>query len=258
MIKKLLAVTMVITMLAATPAYAGQWMQDSYGWWWQNDDGSYIKNWSEWLDGNNDGIYELYYFDENGYLMLGPELFGGMVHVNENGAWMDNGVVQTSDYKPKDFNADEQRKAAEERAAKSTQENALEDVDPYELAYRIVELVNEEREARGRGALDINDELMQNAMLRAEEANGHFSHTRPDGNNFDTAITIEFSLAGENIAGRGYLNANTVDDFARKAVDGWMNSSGHKKNLLDSRWEVTGVGVYITDYGYTVSQLFIK
>ena len=41
MFKRLALMTMAATILSATPAYAGQWMQDGNGWWWQNDDGSY-------------------------------------------------------------------------------------------------------------------------------------------------------------------------------------------------------------------------
>lgn len=54
----------------------------------------------------------------------------------------------------------------ENRTAVSNQANPLEDLDPYGLAYVIWELVNEERESRGRNALDMNDELMEDAMVR--------------------------------------------------------------------------------------------
>ena len=278
MFKRLAIITTAATMLAATPVYAGQWMQDSNGWWWQNDDGNYpFMAWA-WIDGNHDGIAENYFFDERGYLNMNP-VDQGLV-VDENGALIYNGAVCTAvlpdgkdyemgmavDGKRVNWVYHEtedsilRRQEAEEKAAKaaSRQENPLEDIDPYELANRIADLVNEERESRGKDALEINDELMENAMVRAEEADEKFSHTRPDGSYYDTIIIVAHSSSGENLAGRGDLNAYTVDDFAKKAVDGWLSSSGHKKNMMDSRWKETGVGVYITDYGYTVSQLFIK
>ena len=59
---------------------------------------------------------------------------------------------------------------------------------------------------------------------------------------------------GDNIIHDGAL----LDVYKRQVVDGWLNSSGHKKNMLDSKWKETGVGVYITEYGYDVSQLYIK
>ena len=61
-------------------------MRDDTGWWWLDDDGTYPRNWSRWLDGNQDGVYELYYFDENGYLYMGTVLFDGTTPVDANGA----------------------------------------------------------------------------------------------------------------------------------------------------------------------------
>lgn len=43
MFKRLALMTMAATILSATPAYAGQWMQDGNGWWWQNDNGRIIQ-----------------------------------------------------------------------------------------------------------------------------------------------------------------------------------------------------------------------
>ena len=59
-----------ITSLAA----AGRWEKDDIGWWWKRIGGGYpIHTW-EWIDGNNDGLAECYYFDENGYLYTGTTL----------------------------------------------------------------------------------------------------------------------------------------------------------------------------------------
>ena len=70
MFKRLALMTMAATILAATPAYAGQWMQDGNGWWWRNDDGSYPTAQWQWIDGDADGISERYYFNENGELVI--------------------------------------------------------------------------------------------------------------------------------------------------------------------------------------------
>lgn len=276
MIKRLAIITVAIAMLAATPAYAGQWIQDGNGWRWQNDDGSYpFLTWA-WIDGNHDGIAENYFFNNDGYLSMNAVDQG--VPINADGAALYNGVVCTTvlpdgkDYYPGMaingqktnwvYDATQinelERQEAEERAAASGQDSVLEDIDPYELAYRIVELVNEERKSRGKDALEINDELMENAMVRAEEADESFSHTRPDGRNYATTITVKYSLVGENLCRGSRFSYDTVDDLAQEVFDSWKNSSKHKKNMLDSRWKETGIGVYITDNGYAVSQLFIK
>lgn len=68
-------------------SYAGEWKQDTTGWWWQNDDGTYPVNRWQWIDGNNDGIAEYYYFNENGYLLVDTTIPDSYI-VNKDGAWI--------------------------------------------------------------------------------------------------------------------------------------------------------------------------
>lgn len=79
---------------ATMVSYAGQWLSDANGWWWQNDDGSYPANTWQWIDGNQDGVAESYYFNESGYCLLNTITPDGY-RVNESGAWIENGAVQT-------------------------------------------------------------------------------------------------------------------------------------------------------------------
>lgn len=72
---------------------AGHWEKDAAGYWWQEEDGSYPVSCWKWLDGNNDGIAESYYFDASGYMAAGTTVDG--YTVNADGAWVENGVVQT-------------------------------------------------------------------------------------------------------------------------------------------------------------------
>lgn len=87
------AVAVMSTAMAMT-SYAAGWQKDATGWWWQNDDGSYPAAKWEWLDGNHDGTAESYYFDASGYLLTGTTTPDGYT-VNADGAWVENGVVQT-------------------------------------------------------------------------------------------------------------------------------------------------------------------
>lgn len=90
------------TLLAATissNAYAGSWQQNETGYWWQNDDGSYPVNTWQWVDGNNDGISESYYFNENGYCLMNTITPDGFT-VDANGAWTVNGIIQTQAVTP--------------------------------------------------------------------------------------------------------------------------------------------------------------
>ncbi len=117
--------------------------------------------------------------------------------------------------------------------------------DDIELA--VIDRINRHRVAEGLGTLAYSAELSSAADIRAKEIVSNFSHTRPDGSLWYTAGT---GIMGENIA-KGY---NTSD----KVVTGWMNSEGHRKNILTKNYTKTGVGCYYdsaTDTYYWV-QLF--
>lgn len=65
-------------------AYGAQWQRDGSGWWWQTDEGGYLTGW-QWLDGNQDGTAECYYFYDNGYMAAGTEVDGYLL--NADGQW---------------------------------------------------------------------------------------------------------------------------------------------------------------------------
>lgn len=96
--KMLIATTAIFSLLMATTAFAGTWQtgkdanQDK--WWYDNGDGTYVQNGWQWIDGNGDGIAESYYFDANGWLLTNVTTPDGYT-VNESGAWVENGAVQT-------------------------------------------------------------------------------------------------------------------------------------------------------------------
>lgn len=95
--KKKMLVGILSTALAMSmsmTAFAGQWQSDANGWWWQNDNGSYPANTWQWIDGNNDGTAESYYFNTQGYCLMNTTTPDGYT-VNPAGAWIVDGVVQT-------------------------------------------------------------------------------------------------------------------------------------------------------------------
>ena len=121
-----------------------------------------------------------------------------------------------------------------------------------QMALEAVNLINAQRTAAGINELIVNDDLMKSAAIRAEECVDKFSHERPDGSSFSTSVTFSgFTRIGENIAAGTHLNVES-------AVEIWMNSEGHKKNILDPNWTETGIGFCITDGKVTTAQIFIK
>lgn len=82
-----LFVTLMLTLTMSTPVFAGQWELDNQGWWYQNDDGSYIINSWQWIDGR------CYYFNQYGYCLTNTTTPDGCT-VDESGVWVLDGIVQ--------------------------------------------------------------------------------------------------------------------------------------------------------------------
>lgn len=103
------------------------------------------------------------------------------------------------------------------------------------LADQVFALTNQEREKENLPLLERRSDVEIGAMKRADEIQGTFSHTRPDGSAFYTAVDLDYRTCGENIA-MGYPTPEAV-------VDGWMNSPGHRANILNGDFEGIGIGV---------------
>ena len=89
-----LVLSLMLSSLFAISAFAGAWLTAKDGWWYRYDDGSYPTSQWVWLDGDNDGVSECYYFNESGYLITNTHSPDGY-YVDANGAWVDSGRVQT-------------------------------------------------------------------------------------------------------------------------------------------------------------------
>lgn len=90
---QLFALTWLLSISISSAAYAGNWKQNDNGWWWQDADKSYpVSSW-EWIDSDRDGTAQCYYFDENGYLLTDTVTPEGYT-VDENGAWIEDGIIR--------------------------------------------------------------------------------------------------------------------------------------------------------------------
>ncbi|EDL66056.1 CAP domain-containing protein [Bacillus sp. SG-1] len=117
---------------------------------------------------------------------------------------------------------------------------------------QVVELTNEERAKNGLSALKIDTELSNVAREKSNDmqAKNYFSHTSPTyGSPFDmmNQFGIDYRTAGENIA----MGQRTPEEV----VNAWMNSEGHRKNILSSNFTHIGVG-HDADGNYW-TQMFI-
>ena len=121
-------------------------------------------------------------------------------------------------------------------------------------AQEILALVNQERAASGLKALTLHEGAQAVARLKAEDMaeNGYFSHTSPTyGSAFDmlSARGIAYTSAGENIAA-GQKTASSV-------MNSWMNSSGHRTNILNANFTHIGVG-YVSGGNYWTQMFLAK
>lgn len=89
-----MVLTVVMTLAMAMTAFAASWQKNDTGWWWDNGNGTWPANTWQWIDGNNDGVSECYYFDANGYMLAGTTTPDGYT-VNADGAWTIDGFTQT-------------------------------------------------------------------------------------------------------------------------------------------------------------------
>ena len=116
------------------------------------------------------------------------------------------------------------------------------------------DLINAKRKESGLSALKIDNELQNVARVKAKDLvdNNYFSHNSPTyGTPFNMMknFGITYKTAGENIAGN---SSNTG------AVNAWMNSEGHRANILNSSFNYTGIGVVKSPkYGKIYVQMFI-
>ncbi|MBQ7573984.1 MAG: hypothetical protein IJT23_06960 [Clostridia bacterium] len=123
--------------------------------------------------------------------------------------------------------------------------------DKYAL--EVVDLVNKERAKYGLGNLQVDTTLMRASYARAKEIKTSFSHTRPNGTSCFTVLKeygINYRSAGENIA-YGQRTPQAV-------VTAWMNSEGHRANILNGNFTKIGVGCYKSGSTYYWSQEFIS
>lgn len=113
-------------------------------------------------------------------------------------------------------------------------------------AVQIIMITNQERAKDGAPALTWNAKLAEEAMAKAKDmiAKQYFAHKSPDGVNVSDLAVIHgyaYSLVGENLA---------LGDFKSSAdvMDGWMNSPGHRANILKAAYTEIGVAAIMGAY----------
>lgn len=118
----------------------------------------------------------------------------------------------------------------------------------YSEAFKIVDLINVQRKQNGLPAVKMDKGLLDAAMLRAAECAVYYSHTRPNGTQCFTVLPSGGGSSGENIA--------VGQQDAEQVMESWMNSQGHRANILSDDYSSVGVGALLHNGVYTWVQLF--
>ena len=106
-------------------------------------------------------------------------------------------------------------------------------VSRYDYAYEVLERTNAERAKKGKSALVMDKTLLQASMLRAAECAVKFDHLRPNGTD---CFTICDKIYAENLA--------YGQESPKEVVGDWVKSSGHRTNLLNSKYKSIGIGCF--------------
>lgn len=147
----------VLSCQMGAAALAGQWKSDASGWWYDNGNGTYPVNCWQWIDGNNDGTEECYYFGPDGYCLQNGRTPDGF-QVNEYGAWVKDGSVQIRKINQEGTNSQEKNYILSKRQIKVLEKvlsnitclNAhmepleMKDLSTDDLNYLIANIMNDE------------------------------------------------------------------------------------------------------------------
>lgn len=118
----------------------------------------------------------------------------------------------------------------------------------YSQAFEVLRLINIQRRDNNLPALKMDAVLLDAAMLRAAECTVYYSHTRPNGTQCFTAVPSGGGSLGENIA----VGQQSAEDV----MEDWMDSQGHRANILNENFSSVGVGVFLHGGIYTWVQMF--
>ena len=145
----------------------------------------------------------------------------------------------------------------------------LQDYKEQQIANKVHDLINKERQARGLSVLSLDVKLSKIAHLHSIDMynRNYFAHDTPDGlDPTDRAKKGGYSCAkwadggiGENlwmVEQSSITFWNDPDHVANDAVNGWMDSPGHKKNILTKEYDREGIGVKVSTFSIYITQNF--
>ena len=163
---------------------------------------------------------------------------------------VDNNTESKPDSKPEGNTGSNQESKPEEKPEQPSNPSG----NFASFQKEVLDLVNKERTSRGLQALKFNSELSNVATLKSQDMidKNYFDHTSPTyGSPFDMMkkFGISYTSAGENIA--------MGQETPQEVMNAWMNSDGHRKNILNPDFTELGVGIAAKGSSLYWTQMFI-
>ena len=248
--KKRLILTAMLTILSLgvlpMESKAASWLRTVSGWRYQTGNNEYVTDtWknidNHWYSFGASGIMRTGWFkdrDSKWYYLdsQNGNMRTGWVYVDSNWYYLDaarGGAMASNTTVEGKYTVDASGRWIDNQSNASNNDF----ISDYER--EVVRLVNIERNNRGLSSLTISDKLSKAADVRAVEIVDKFDHERPNGSRASTAakeVGYNYTTFGENIAA-GYPSPQEV-------VEGWMNSEGHRNNILNAAYTQIGVGCF--------------
>lgn len=138
--------------------------------------------------------------------------------------------------------------------------NTQNNISTSAIEQAIFNQVNEERAKLGLSLLTNNSTMQKYAIMKSQDmaTNNYFNHANKDGSYMNDIMKrdgVTYKSWGENIAYISDSNKNS-HDIANSFMTNWMNSPGHKANILSKDFTGIGVGVYKVGNKYYATQEF--
>ena len=202
--------------------------------------------------------YVLIYTMPDGTVVIIPDYHGPIYQeTNTNNNNTDNTTTEDKqdEQKEEEKQEEKEQETEDKKEDEKKDDEGIKD-DPEKMAAFIEEifkLINEERATAGVEALNYNMELQHPADIRAVESVAKFAHTRPDGTSCFTVVKdLDYTCVGENL-----IKADNAIATARRLVNSWMQSEGHRANILNPDFTETAIGVFVTDDMTYSAELFM-
>jgi uncharacterized protein YkwD len=168
--------------------------------------------------------------------------------------------AQTADFEFQSISADASSKENKQLPDNLAADSIKNTDNIFALEHLVFDLINKKRGEFGLSPVVWSNDLERLAHAYSNDmaTNNFFSHQDLNGkrinNRADAMGITKWHSLGENI---GYIRG--YDNPFKGVVESWMKSAGHRENILNNRWEKSGVGIAVTNSGtYYFTQVFLR